>query len=33
MESNILLFAKDLTIGYQNGEIKNILFENLDVSL
>lgn len=33
MEGNILLSAKDLTIGYQSGGVKNILFENLEVSL
>lgn len=33
MESNILLSAKHLTIGYQSGGVKNVLFENLDVSL
>ncbi len=33
METNILLSAKELTIGYQNDSVKNILFEKLDVSL
>lgn len=33
MESNFLLAAKDLTIGYQSDGVKNILFENLEVSL
>lgn len=33
MESNFLLSAKGLTIGYQNEGVKNILFENLEVSL
>ena len=33
MESNFLLAAKDLTIGYQIDGVKNILFENLEVSL
>lgn len=33
MESNILLSTKDLTIGYQTDGVKNILFENLEVSL
>jgi iron complex transport system ATP-binding protein len=33
MESNLLLSAKDLTIGYHNNGVKNILFENLEVGL
>jgi len=33
MENNISLSAKDLTIGYENEGVKNILFENLEVSL
>jgi iron complex transport system ATP-binding protein len=32
-ESNFLLSAKDLTIGYHNDGVKNILFEKLEISL